>query len=453
MIEVAQFSGKTIAVMGLGRSGLATARALMAGGAELWAWDDVEEARKRARTRGVPLVDLKACDWSRPAALILSPGIPLTLPAPHPVVRRAREAGTEIVCDVELLARARGEARFIGVTGTNGKSTTTALIGHILESAGLETQIGGNIGAPALALEPLSAHGTYVLELSSYQLDLTLSVSFDVAVLLNISPDHLDRHGGLDGYIAAKRRIFRNQGAAGIAVVGVDDDHSRGVCEDMAEAAAQRVIPISGRRRVAGGVYVLDGWLHDDTEGRGTRAADLTQAATLTGPHNWQNAAAAFAAAKSVGVAPPTIAAGLRSFPGLPHRQEQVAVIDGVRYVNDSKATNADAAANALGCYPDIYWIVGGQAKEGGITELAPYLEAVAHAFLIGAAATGFAATLKGRVPFTLCGDLATAVAEASRLARADARPAPVVLAALPGRREPGPVPKVPAGGPAAGAG
>ena len=428
MIEVPQLSGKTVAVMGLGRSGLAAARALMASGAEVWAWDDLGDVRDKARAAGVPLVDLAACDWSRPAALVLSPGIPLSFPAPHPVVARARTAGAEVIGDVELLGRARPEARFVGVTGTNGKSTTTALIGHILDGGGIRVQSGANLGTPALALDPLSANETYVLEMSSYQLDLTFSVTFEVAVLLNISADHLERHGGIARYVESKRRIFRGQDARHTAVVGVDDAHTRRIFDQMKAGAAGRVIPVSGTRRITGGVFVLDGGLYDDTDGRASRTADLREAASLPGAHNWQNAAAAYVAARSVGLAPAAITAAIHSFPGLPHRQELIAVIDGVRYVNDSKATNADAAAKALSCYRDIYWIAGGRAKAGGLEGLMLPPGHVVHAFLIGEAAADFATALEARVPVTRCGDLAAAVAEAGDRARAQGRPGAVVL-------------------------
>jgi UDP-N-acetylmuramoylalanine--D-glutamate ligase len=428
VIEVAQFSGKRVAVMGLGRSGLAAAEALVASGAEVWAWDDSEEARQRAGTRGVPLKDLVSCDWQGAAALVLSPGIPHNHPAPHAVVERAREAGCEIIGDVELLARAQRDARFVGVTGTNGKSTTTALIGHILETAGLEAEVGGNLGTPALALRPLGARGIYVLEVSSYQLELTRSAAFDVAVLLNIQPDHLDRHGGMAGYIAAKYRIFRNQELRHAAVVAVDDTYSRQIYDDLEATAASSVVPVSGQQAVGGGVYVVEGRLYDDTEGRGLEVADLHQAPTLPGAHNWQNAAAAYAAARALSVASETIAAAINSFPGLPHRQEQIAVIDGVRYVNDSKATNAGAAARALACNENVYWIAGGRPKAGGIGSLSPWFGSIVHAFLIGEAADGFAEQLEGDVPFTRSGDLATATRQASEMARSESRPGAVVL-------------------------
>ncbi len=288
--------------------------------------------------------------------------------------------------------------------------------------------MGGNLGTPALELEPLDEGGFYVLEMSSYQLELTLSPTFDVAVLTNISPDHLARHGGLAGYIAAKKRIFRGQATLETAVVGVDDAEARAIYGELAASAGPTAVPISGEGRVAGGVYAEGGRLVDDTRGKAREIADLAAIPTLPGRHNWQNAAAAYAAAKAAGVPTPAIAAALASFPGLRHRQELVAAIDGVRYVNDSKATNAEAAMRALVSYERIYWIAGGLAKEGGIERLVPHFGRVAHAYLIGEAADAFAATLAGRVPFTLARTLERAVAEAHADAARDAGKGAVVL-------------------------
>ncbi len=428
MIDVFPFAGLPVAVMGLGRSGLATARALVASDAEVWAWDDDEAARARAEDAGVPLVDLRSCDWSELTTLVLSPGIPHTHPAPHPVVKAAREAGCEVISDVELLVRAQRDASYVGVTGTNGKSTTTALIGHILELSGREVQIGGNLGTPVLELDPLGVGGTYVLEMSSYQLELTVSLTFDVAVLLNISPDHLDRHGGLEGYVAAKKLIFHRQTRPRTAVVGVDDGICRDIFEELRSVDDQIVVPISGERKVHGGVYVFDGWLTDDAEGKEIPVLEVGRLSSLPGRHNWQNAAAAYAAAKAAGVAPPVIGACINSFAGLPHRQQLVAVIDGVRYVNDSKATNPEAAARALACYEAIYWIAGGRAKEGGLDPVFPFLGNVVHVFLIGEAESAFAAALEDRVPCTRAGDLASAVEAARQRAVEDGREGAVVL-------------------------
>ena len=293
MILSPQFRGRTVAVMGLGRSGLASAKALSASGAEVWAWDDEVESRARAASEGLNLVDLMSCDWRIPKALVLSPGIPLHHPMPHPIAALARSAGCEVLGDIELLARAKGSARMCGITGTNGKSTTTALIGHILKECGLHAEIGGNLGNPALALQPLSADGVYVLEVSSFQLDLTSTLVFDVAVLLNISPDHLYRHGGLEGYINSKRRIFQNQKPQQVAVIGIDDEYTASIIREMKANGGARVVPISGARKAAGGVYAAGGFLYDDTDGANARVLDMSQAPRLPGIHNAQNAAAA----------------------------------------------------------------------------------------------------------------------------------------------------------------
>ncbi len=428
MIEPIAFGGLPVAVFGLGRSGLSAARALAAAGAEVWAWDDDDDQRAKASRDEVPLVDLTTCDWSALTTLVLSPGVPLTHPKPHPVVDLARAAGCEVIGDVELLSRSNYDARYIGVTGTNGKSTTTALIGHILSVAGRDVEVGGNLGTPVLDLHPLGEGGVYVLEMSSYQLDLTFTITFDVAVLLNVTPDHIERHGDFDTYLAVKKKIFHRQTNPRTAVICVDDDIGRGVLDELRARGDQRFIEAAVGRRVKDGVYVIDGVLYDDTEGHAAPAVDLKEIVALPGAHNWQNAAAAFAAARAEGIAAPVAATCLRSFPGLAHRLEQVAVIDGVAYVNDSKATNAAAAGKALDCYQGIYWIAGGLAKEGGIDALESRYERLAHVFLIGEAAEAFAATLDGQAPFTVCGDLATAVTKAAAMATADGGAAPVVL-------------------------
>jgi UDP-N-acetylmuramoylalanine--D-glutamate ligase len=417
MIDVTSFRQQRVAVMGLARSGLAAAEALKRGGAEVLAWDDSAEKRAEASERGLPVVDLTDADFDKVAALVLSPGIPSTFPKPHPVAARARAAGIEIICDIELLARSRREARYAGITGTNGKSTTTALLGHILGQAGMTVEIGGNIGLPVLSLEPLGHEGIYVLEMSSYQLELTNSLVFDVAVLLNITPDHLDRHGGMEGYIAAKERIFAGQSGAQAAVIGLDDDICKRIAGKLG-ASGHRVVPISAEHIAAGGVYVAGTNLIDDIAHQQAAVLDLATLPRLPGRHNWQNAAAAFAAARCLGVTAHVAARGIVSFPGLAHRQELIATIAGVRYVNDSKATNADATEKALVCYDNILWIAGGVAKEGGITSLAPYFPRIRHAFLIGEAAPTFAETLSGKAPFTRSGDLATAVQQAREMAK-----------------------------------
>ncbi len=431
MTQVFPFASHPVAVFGLGQSGLATARALVESKADVWAWDDNEDARQRAAEEGVPLVDLYNCDWRAVTSLVLSPGVPLHHPEPHPVVTLARQANCEIIGDIELLGRAQRGCNYIGITGTNGKSTTTALLGHIMQAAGREAEVGGNLGVPALTLEPLGAlgpEGTYVLEMSSYQLELTVSITFNVAILLNLSADHLDRHGGMDGYIAAKKTIFHRQTSPCTAVIGVDDTYCRAIADELKAAGEQEIIEVSGEREVPGGVYVLDGVLIDDTENAATPVGNLRENPSLTGTHNGQNAAAAYAAAKTAGIAPSVIMTCIQSYPGLVHRQEPVALVDGVAFVNDSKATNADAAARALASYETIHWIAGGLAKEGGLGVAMQHLGHVRHAYLIGEAALRFSHAIDGKVPFTLSHTLDTAVGQAFEGAKDDTGLRPVVL-------------------------
>jgi UDP-N-acetylmuramoylalanine--D-glutamate ligase len=418
MIPATGFRGEPIAVLGLARSGVAAAQALLAGGAKVLAWDDAEPARDAAVRAGIPVRNLDAVSFEGLAALILSPGIPHRFPAPHPVVAKARAARVPLLGDIELLARACPEARYVGITGTNGKSTTTALIGHILTTAGRTVQVGGNLGVPALSLGRLGPDGVYVLELSSYQLELLDTLTFDVAILLNLTPDHLDRHGGMSGYIAAKRRIFARGAKYQIAIIGVDDAPSRETAEILAGENAWQVTRISVISQEKGGVYVEDGTLIDDTDRGAVSVMDLRGLPLLPGRHNWQNIAAAYAASRALNVNRADIVGAVGSFPGLAHRQELVATIDGTRWINDSKATNADASAKALACYDNIYWIAGGVPKAGGIEALAAFFPRIRHALLIGEAEASFARTLGRAVPFTRSGNLATAVTEARRLAR-----------------------------------
>ncbi len=415
---------QTVAVLGLGGSGREAARALLQGGARLLAWDDGLDARVAAEAAGFPLLDPAQWPWERLSAVVMAPGIPLTHPAPHPVAIKAATCGVPVLGDIELLGRACPDATYVGITGTNGKSTTTALLAHLLQTAGRAVAVGGNLGPAALGLPRLQADGIYVLEMSSYQLDLTLDLRFQVAVQTNISPDHLDRHGGLEGYVTAKRRLFRAPAAGQTAVVGVDDPHGETLAADLEKDGQHTLVPISGR--TAGpGVRTLDGWVYED----GVAMADLRAIPTLPGRHNGQNAAAAWAAARAVGVPADILRAGLASFPGLAHRQERVAVVDGIVYVNDSKATNAEAAAPALDSYDSVFWIAGGRPKEGGIDALADRFGRIRHAFLIGEAALAFARTLENHgVPFNQCGDLAAAVAAARAHALEHGGPGSVVL-------------------------
>jgi UDP-N-acetylmuramoylalanine--D-glutamate ligase len=424
MIDLAVLKGSSFVVLGLARSGLATVRALTAAGIDCVAWDDNAASRELAAKMGARVADPATVDWNAATALVISPGIPSTFPKPHPVAVAARAAGKPIICDVELLARAQPEARFVAITGTNGKSTTTALIGHILKEAGARCEVGGNIGRGALDLAPLGHDGLYVLELSSYQLELLQTFRADVAVWLNITPDHIDRHGDLAGYVAAKKNIFARQRAGDCAVIGTEDEASRAVAAEMSARVGIACVPVALDRPVAGGVSYRAGMLVD-ADGY---TVDFSDVPTLPGDHNAQNAACAWAVCRWLDVPREVIVAGLRSYPGLPHRQERVASVGDVVYVNDSKATNADATARALSSYRDIYWILGGQAKEGGVAPLASYFDRIRHAFLIGEATELFAGQLDGKLPYSRCGDLKSALDAAHALAQREAAGHAVVL-------------------------
>ncbi len=435
MIAARAFAGKGVAVFGLARSGLAAVRALKAGGARVTAWDDREPARNAAVEAGAAVLPVAEWRWAEIAALILSPGVPLTHPAPHPAVLAARAAGVEVIGDVELFAReirpepdADGAAPVIAITGTNGKSTTTALIGHILSASGYNAEVGGNIGKPVLELSPPGARTIYVIEMSSYQIDLSPGFVPDVAVLSNITPDHIDRHGSLSGYAAVKARLLAQTAKDGLAVVGVDDPQSSAICTQLSARGAAQPVPVSAGKVLGRGVFVLDGVLYDAQNQRATRVMDLKDAAHLPGAHNWQNAALAYAACRPFVRDARAVASAIADFPGLPHRLEDVGRIGNVAFVNDSKATNADAAERALVCYPDIFWIAGGKPKEGGIESLRPYFPRIRKAYLIGEAASRFADTLAGHVIYEISGTLDKAVASALADASQSAAAAPVVL-------------------------
>ncbi len=398
MLTLPHYDGKIAAVLGLSRTGLSACRALAAGGGRVWAWDDNLESRRAASSHGISVVDLNICNWDRVESLILSPGIPLKHPRPHRLVKRARNAGVRIIGDMELLAENQPERRIVGVTGTNGKSTTSALIAHTLDHAGIGTQLGGNIGLPVLDLLPKPVKDIYVLELSSYQLDLTERLRCAVAVILNLSPDHLDRHGGMTGYLRAKKRILRNQEAGDWAVIGVDDDYGRKIVKELRTADDRKVVPISAAKPAKGGVYVSDGRLIDDIDGRAEDIGRVDGFLHLKGAHNGQNIAAAYAAARAMGAEPSAILEGMASFSGLAHRLELIDQLDGIAFVNDSKATNPDAASRALAAFDDIYWIAGGQPKQDDLDAILPHLGHVRRAFLIGEAAAPFKTLLDGKV-------------------------------------------------------
>ncbi|RVT85353.1 UDP-N-acetylmuramoyl-L-alanine--D-glutamate ligase [Rhodobacteraceae bacterium CCMM004] len=438
MIPVRGVTGQRIAVLGLGRSGLSAARALAAGGAEPLCWDDGAEARARAEAVGLTLHDPTGPGgWEGVSALIVSPGIPHLYPAPHRVIAAAMDAGVPVDNDIGLFFRSVAvplwdrydtAPRVVAITGSNGKSTTSALIHHILAEAGRPAQLAGNIGRGVLDIEPPGDGAVVVLELSSYQTDLARALTPDVAVFTNLSPDHLDRHGGMGGYFAAKRRLFA-EGGPDRAVVGVDEAEGRYLANQMAEGPGDdRLISVSVTRKAAGAgwwVVARKGHLAEWRKGRQVASVDLRGIVGLPGRHNHQNACAAWGACRALGLSPRAIEAGLRSFAGLPHRSQLVAEIGGVAFVNDSKATNVDSAAQALMAFRRIRWIAGGLGKDGGIAALAPHLGEVVKAYLIGHSAAAFATQL-GDTPAEICGDMATAVARAA----AEAQPGETVLLA-----------------------
>lgn len=434
MIPITEYAGRDVAVYGLGRTGLAAAKALMAGGARVHAWDDGEAARTKAEASGISVTDINKRDWQKFSALVLSPGIPYKFPKPHRLVRMAEMMDVPIVGDIELFARAvqalpaKGRPRIVGITGTNGKSTTTALIGHILQEAGRDVRVGGNIGTGVLDMQPINANAIYVLELSSYQLDLTDSLRCDIAVFLNLSPDHLDRHGDLNGYYQAKKRIFTNQQASDVAVIGIDDSFGQALGMGGDKPGAGTIIPISSTFGLARGVSAVDGHLFDSLPTKAMSIGTLSEVDTLLGQHNYQNAAAAYAACLALGVSPTRIMDGIRSFPGLPHRMELVGEINGVRFINDSKATNAQAAEQALKTWPKVHWIAGGVAKAEGIEPLRPWFKHIAGAYLIGESQKAFASTLNGSVQTDACDTLDVALHRAYTAAINSGTPNPIVL-------------------------
>lgn len=425
MILLPQAKGKTYGVVGLGKSGRATVASLIASGANVIAWDDGEASRNVTHNEfpEVKMHPIADWDFTTIASLVMSPGIFLT----HPAVVAAKKHKVEVIGDIELLYRAQPEATYIGITGTNGKSTTTSLIAHILNACGKRVEMGGNIGVPALALAPLGKGEFYVIELSSYQLDLVASVRINTAILLNISPDHLDHHGSMKAYVDAKLHIFDRQTEMDEAIVGIDDAESEAIANRMAAKKHQRVIRVSVKQRINNGVEVDDAELRPRFMG-GDRA-NLKPIRALQGEHNWQNAAAAYAACAVNGCAHKDIIAAMKTYPGLPHRMQWLGEVNGVAYVNDSKATNADAAEKALKTYDNMYWIAGGVAKEGGIAPLAKYFPKIRHAYLIGEAADDFAKTLEGKVPYTISGTLENAFSAATSDAKKSASTGSVVLA------------------------
>jgi UDP-N-acetylmuramoylalanine--D-glutamate ligase len=431
MIPVTSFAGKSVAVFGLGGSGLASCHALRAGGAEVVASDDGADRLAEAAKAGFVTADLRTVSWENFAALVLAPGVPLTHPTPHWSVLKAREAGVEVIGDIELFCRERKrhapDAPFVAITGTNGKSTTTALIAHMMRVAGYDTQMGGNIGTAILSLEPPRIGRVHVIEMSSYQIDLTPSLDPTVGILINVSEDHIDRHGTLANYAAVKERLVAGVQPQGTAIVGVDDGFSRATA-DRLDQSGKRVVRISVKNPLADGIYVEHDTIVRASGGARSDIAGIAGIGSLRGQHNAQNAACAAATALALGIAPDVLQQGLRSFPGLAHRMEQVGRIGDVLFVNDSKGTNADAAAHALSSFADIFWIAGGKPKAGGITGLTDYFPRIRKAYLIGEAAQEFSGTLGDRVPHEMSRTLDVAVESAAADAGASGLDAVVLL-------------------------
>jgi UDP-N-acetylmuramoylalanine--D-glutamate ligase len=428
MIPVTSLAGKRVAVFGLGASGRATAAALLAGGADVSAWDDKYERVAAAEAAGIKTTDLHQAGWHEFSCLVLAPGVPLTHPEPHWTVRKAEAAGVEVIGDIELFCRERRrhapDAPVVAITGTNGKSTTTALIAHLLESDGRDVQLGGNIGTAILSLEPPARNRYHVIECSSFQIDLAPSIDPSIGVLLNVTADHLDRHGTLEAYAAIKERLVAG---ADIAVIVVDDRWCEAVA-DRLTLAGKAVIRVSTRQPLREGVYADNGGLFVAEDGAVRQTSSLAGIGSLRGRHNAENAAAAIAVGRALGLEDLVLAEGLNTFPGLPHRMEEIGRRGRVLFVNDSKATNAEAASKALASFERIYWIAGGRAKEGGITGLAEYFPRIVKAYLIGEAAADFATTLGFAVAHELSCTLAEAVAAAAADADRDRAAEPVVL-------------------------
>jgi UDP-N-acetylmuramoylalanine--D-glutamate ligase len=424
MIALTHTRGQTWAVFGLARSGLATARALLAGGAEVRVWDDTEASRAAAAEAGFQPMQLHEGALVGCTGLALAPGVPLTHPVPNQVVANAQRAGVPVIGDIELLLRELKPVVY-GITGTNGKSTTTALLAHVLKTAGRSIAMGGNIGQAVLELPRFDSaeDGAYVIEMSSFQIDLTPGWQARIALLLNITSDHLDRHGSMQNYAAIKARIFAGQAAGDTAVIGVDDDHCRAIHTALIrENSGRAIVPVSIQRVLEQGVSAVNGRLYENGQ-----VVFMLDFPALPGAHNGQNIAAAFAAARAAGLDAESIRAGIASFPGLKHRLQRVGSIDGIACINDSKATNADSAEKALAAFENVYWIAGGKAKEGGIASLKALFPRIRRASLIGEAASDFASTL-GTVPHALCGTLDKALDDALAAARKDRIKDAVVL-------------------------
>lgn len=427
MIIVNSFKNKKVALFGLGGSGVATAKSLLAGGADVLAWDDKMETVEKTRAENIPVSDLHNVDWSKISALVLAPGVPLTNPQPHWTVKLAKAAGVEIIGDIELFIRERNaylkhhkladeDMPFIAITGTNGKSTTTALINHLLNECGKMSEMGGNIGTAILSLEAFEKNRFYVIECSSFQIDLTPSINPTVGILLNISPDHIDRHGTFAHYCEIKKRLVNG---AKTALVAVDDENSTKIYEELLNAH-HNVLPVSKDKVLKSGYYAVKDELFSVENGKPEARLSLSGISSLRGSHNAQNALMALATLDILKIKPVELQRIFASYVGLPHRMQQVRKIGNALYVDDSKATNAEASAPALATFDHIYWIIGGLAKEGGITALKDYFPKIRKAYLIGDAAEDFARTINGAFPISMSGTLEKAVQEAHQDAGAD---------------------------------
>ncbi len=428
MFAASTFSGKRVAMFGLARSGISCALALQAGGATVLAWDDSEPAVEKARSDGVTVTNLHTVDFKTLHALVLSPGVPLTHPTPHWTVIKAKASGVEVIGDTEVFAREVQDTgcTLIAITGTNGKSTTTSLIGHVLKQSGLNVDVGGNIGQAVFNLRAPARDLKYVLELSSFQIDLMPGLAPDVGILTNVTPDHLDRHGDITHYAAVKARMFAKQRDGQTALVGVDDAWGEAMASSIATGADVRRVSVQHAQK--NGISAEEGVLRDVRDGKVVAEIDLTDFAALRGRHNWQNACMAYGAARALEVPVEKIATAMASFPGLAHRMQQIGQLGATIFVNDSKATNADAAEKALTSFNNIFWIVGGLAKEGGVAALLPFLAGVKKAYLIGVSTPDIAAQLEGKVPFVVAENMARAVMLATQDAAASGLRNPVVL-------------------------
>ena len=407
------FTHCSYVVFGLARSGMATVQWLLEQGSKVLVLDNNPQLVENALAKGATAINEYNMDWSGITAVVQSPGIPY-LPHPHPFTQQALDRSIPVISDMDLLQQENPQAIFVGITGTNGKSTTTALVGHILQTAGRCVAVGGNIGTPALSLPPLESTGIYVLELSSYQLDLSRHLTFHTSAFINLTEDHLERHKTLDNYSHAKKAIFNK---ATFKIIGVDTPYTQALYRTLQDDPS--VIPVSVNSPQESGIFVSKNTLIDSIEGEPVDIINFSLIKKLKGLHNQENIAIAYGVCRSIGLEKNDIIKGILSFPGLDHRQEWVTTFEGVEFINDSKATNASAAAHALTAFDSIFWIVGGQDKSDGIDSLSPYFPKIKQAFLIGEAAHRFSKTLNGKVPYHLCYTLEAAVQKAFEQAKA----------------------------------